>query len=114
MRTTIASCTYLTLVVAALSLECGCSTQNPSVEQSPGSSNDEARATVLNNRGLTKALAGEFDTAIDDFTEAIKFDPNCADAYYNRGWCRYEKGDADPAIEDFSKAIKIDANRADA
>ncbi len=49
---------------------------------------------------------GEFDNAIDDYTEAIKRNPNDADAYYVRGTAYLAKGEFDNAIDDYTEAIK--------
>jgi tetratricopeptide (TPR) repeat protein len=60
------------------------------------------------------AYAGkkENDRAIDDFTAAIKVNPNFAAAYNNRGSAVQAKGDYDRAITDYSEAIRIDPNYA--
>lgn len=49
--------------------------------------------------------------AIEDYTEYLKYNPNCAAAYNNRGWakecceyCNYKD-----AIEDYSEAINLDS-----
>lgn len=50
--------------------------------------------------------------AIEDYTEYLKYNPNCAAAYNNRGWskecceyCNYKD-----AIDDYSEAINLDSN----
>ncbi len=40
-------------------------------------------------------------------SQALKLDPNYADAYYGRGLIRQEKGDLNGAIEDFENSIRI-------
>ena len=91
------------------------------------------------NRGLMFALRGDFDIAVDDFTDAIKLNPNLAVAYVQRGKAliarrlpkqnRYSLdgeftfawvfntldtgGDDDErAIADFSKALELNPNLA--
>ncbi|GMO62750.1 MAG: hypothetical protein Ta2G_21700 [Termitinemataceae bacterium] len=64
------------------------------------------------DRGLLFASRGEYDMAIEAYSEAIKLDPNDADAYYNRGIAYANKRDYDRAITDYSQAIKIDPNYA--
>ena len=56
------------------------------------------------------SLAEYKQGAIDDYTLAIKINPNYAGAYYNRGNARYELGDKQGAIEDYNQAIKINPN----
>ncbi|MFM6254977.1 MAG: tetratricopeptide repeat protein [Dolichospermum sp.] len=51
---------------------------------------------------------------MDDFNQAIKFNPNDADAYYNRGNVRNELGDKQGAIDDYTQAIKFNPNYAQA
>ena len=49
-------------------------------------------------RGLSYKSKGDFDRAIADFSEAIRFDPKYAEAYYLRGVVYGNKGDLDRAI----------------
>jgi tetratricopeptide (TPR) repeat protein len=55
----------------------------------------------------------DFRGALADYSEAIKLDPNYADAYYSRGNSRYELGDKQGAVADYTQAIKINPNYAD-
>jgi tetratricopeptide (TPR) repeat protein len=43
--------------------------------------------------------------------EALKIDPNHADAYHNRGYAYYHLRDCDKAIADLTQALEIDPNR---
>jgi len=47
------------------------------------------------------------DKAIIDYDEAIKLNPNNADAYKYRGIAYFIKGDYDQAIADFTKIIQL-------
>ena len=59
-------------------------------------------------------MQGRLDTAIADFTEAIRLDPKNAETYSNRGWAYNRKGDHDTAIADCTEAIRLDPKMADA
>ncbi|MGI8503996.1 MAG: tetratricopeptide repeat protein [Hassallia sp.] len=54
------------------------------------------------------------DSELEDYEQAIKINPDDADAYYNRGNARFDLGDRAGAIEDYTQAIKINYNYADA
>jgi tetratricopeptide (TPR) repeat protein len=56
-----------------------------------------------------KAVYGR---AIADFTQAIRLDPNNANAYTERGAAYADKGDSDRAIADFTQSIRLDPNDA--
>ncbi|MFN6197618.1 MAG: tetratricopeptide repeat protein, partial [Dolichospermum sp.] len=80
---------------------------NKAIELSP-------RAAFYNNRGIVRDDLGDKQGAIDDYNQAIKINPNYAQAYYNRGKVRDELGDKPGAIDDFNQAIKINPNLAQA
>jgi len=46
----------------------------------------------------------EYDRAIADYTEAIRLNPEHADAYYNRGISYKKLGQYDQACEDIQKS----------
>ncbi len=60
-------------------------------------------------RGYLKHEIGDLDGAIADYTEAIRLDPEFAQAYDERGIVRLNKHefDLDAAFEDFSAAIGV-------
>jgi tetratricopeptide (TPR) repeat protein/S1-C subfamily serine protease len=80
---------------------------NKAIELSP-------RAAFYNNRGIVRDDLGDKQGAIDDFNQAIKINPNYAQAYNNRGIVRDDLGDKQGAIDDFNQAIKINPNYAQA
>jgi tetratricopeptide (TPR) repeat protein len=64
-------------------------------------------AEELVDRGLSKDRDGNEQGTIEDFTEAIQLDPNCANAFKRRGDARFENHDQ-RAIADYSQAIELD------
>ena len=62
---------------------------------------------------------GNYDQAIADFTEAIRFNPNYSSAYNGRGLAIWKQGmwsrdNANRAIADFTEAIRLNPNNAEA
>ena len=68
---------------------------------------DENLAVTYFNRGNARLRKGNFDSAIGDYTEAIKLKPKYSKAYANRGAAWYNKGRHDNAIDDYSNAITL-------
>lgn len=56
---------------------------------------------------------GNYERAIEDYTQALQVDPQNSYAYYNRGIIRDGSGDYEGAVEDFSHAIRLDPANAD-
>ena len=69
-------------------------------------------AAVLTSRGVAYDMVGQTDRAIDDFTAAIRLNPNHSDAYVHRGLAWAKKRDFNRAIADFSDAIPRDPSGA--
>jgi tetratricopeptide (TPR) repeat protein len=63
---------------------------------------------TYNNRGEAWREKGEYDKAIEDFSRAIRLNPNYAVAYNNRGNAWGDKGDQDKAIEDYNAFVRLD------
>ena len=66
------------------------------------------------NRAINWQDAGQIDRAIADYSEAVKHNPENAEALFNRGRAYTEKSQHDRAIEDYTASIKIDPKSPDA
>jgi len=71
-------------------------------------------ASAYYGRGLAYDKLGDFHSAIDNYTKAIKANPNYWKAYFNRGCVYYDLKKYELAIRDFSIAIKLNPIDADA
>lgn len=52
----------------------------------------------------------EYDMAIADYNQALKFDPTNAILYMNRGTAYARIGATEKALNDFTKAMELDPN----
>ena len=57
---------------------------------------------------------GRRGEAIDELNEAIRLNPQFAEAYYNRGIAYYDLGQHERAIEDFDEAVRLNPQDAEA
>ena len=64
-------------------------------------------AYLFYNRANGYAKQEDYPHAIEDYTRAISFDPNLAEAYYNRGLARLATKHDTEAISDLSKAGEL-------
>jgi tetratricopeptide (TPR) repeat protein len=62
---------------------------------------------VFNARGNARLGNRDFDRAIEDYSEAIRLDPNFAVAFNNRGVGYQRKNQYDRAIENYDEAIRL-------
>jgi len=76
------------------------------------SADPAAQAAI--ERGMEYWNKQDFETAIKEFSEAVRLDHGCAEAYLNRGWAYHRNDDDDNAIRDCSEAIRLDPGYADA
>jgi tetratricopeptide (TPR) repeat protein len=79
---------------------CASIVENSSV--SPG-----RRTIAFNNLGNAYFAKGDFDQAIENFSEAIKLSPQFNVAFNNRANAYVAKKDYGRAIEDFNEAIRL-------
>lgn len=60
------------------------------------------------DRALILDKLGRYAEALEDFSAAIRGDPNSAVAYHNRGYCYRNMGQYGEAIQDYTMAIRLD------
>jgi len=65
------------------------------------------RAIEASNRGVEAANREDFDQAIAHLTEAIRLNPQFAEAYYNRGLAFGKKNNLVEEIADYTEAIRL-------
>lgn len=65
------------------------------------------KAVAYVTRGNAFVKQGDLDSAIDDFTKAVRQNPRSIAAYYNRGNAHFARENFDQAIADFSVAISL-------
>ena len=62
--------------------------------------------------GKDKRLKGSYAESIEDFSQALKINPNLEEAYYNRGEAYLQAGRTDEALKDLNKAVELSPNEA--
>jgi tetratricopeptide (TPR) repeat protein len=67
----------------------------------------QQQATLLQGRAFAEAKIGEFDSAIADFNEHIRFMPKSISGYLGRCLSFTGKGDFDRAISDCNEVIRL-------
>ncbi len=90
----------LILLILFLGVGCGENTQQVKSSQ-------ETVAIELMNQGAFKGMSGDKIGSIKDLSEAIRLNPNLADAYYNRGLIYLDLGKYDEGLADFDEAIRL-------
>jgi len=71
-------------------------------------------ATKQYNQGVDLQEEGKLSQAITAYDEAIRLDPQFAEAYCNRALCQYHLGNLSEALEDSNKAIDLNPQIAEA
>lgn len=70
----------------------------------PGQSRDPARAQVLNDRAINRALAGDIAGALADFEASIAADPLVGHCWFNRATCLVRDGRIPEALASCEEA----------
>lgn len=103
---------YLTESVGVL-LKLGAKIAEPELTEPKGSGRPQpTSAAAFNRRGVAFCNRRDYASAISDFDEAIRIDPDFANAFYNRGSAYQSKGDYVRAIQDYTEAIRLDPKDA--
>jgi tetratricopeptide (TPR) repeat protein len=84
----------------------------PPNEQFSGPALPTIDAAAHFDSGMAFLERQEYDKAINEFTEAIRLDPNYIPAYVSRGNAYGIQGAVDKAINEFTEAIRLDPNVA--
>ncbi len=112
---------FLELVVIVRDLDLGSDSGATTISTtsdiaSPNSTINSSKGSVAYyNQGHAYSKIGDYEGAIDNFNQALRLNPNDAQAYMNRGNAHYEiaqhSGDPDKdyraAIEDFNQALRL-------
>ena len=65
-------------------------------------------ADAFYDSGKLYHIDGQHELAIQDYTEAIRLDPQYAIAYYTSGYAYYDLGQYERSIQDYDEAIRLD------
>ena len=75
---------------------------------------DMDQAIVHYNQGYDYYKKGEYDKAIEELDNSLKFDSDNENAYYGLGNCYYRKQMYEKAVEGYKKSIELNPNFANA
>jgi len=64
--------------------------------------------------GTKKNQQRQYDAAIKDFDQAIRFNPKDATAFLNRGFAHHQMGQLNAAVDDYTKALNLNNKFAEA
>lgn len=65
------------------------------------------------NRGKTRTELGDAKGAIEDYNQALRLNPELAEAYGNRGLLYSQMGDRQAALADLQRAAQLFAKQGD-
>jgi TonB family protein len=73
-----------------------------------GKQDKRGKSRVLTSRGASHYQKEDFDEALADLDEAVKNDPNNANAFAQRGSTHWARLEDEQAFKDFDKALRLD------
>ncbi len=88
--------------------------QRVAARDAPPVQKRELTAQEWFEQGAKYGEAGDFEESIRCSTEAIRLEPDFAEAYYNRGVARADKGDLEGALGDYAEAVRLKPDYAEA
>lgn len=68
------------------------------------------RAATYVNRGVLRMREGNYDTALADYSEALRLQPELGAAYLNTGAAYIYQRDFDAALAPLNRAIELESN----
>jgi len=86
------------------------SAPNRATIEAPNAYYNQGDYSTYFNQGDTYYNQGDYDRAVANYSQAIKLNPNKAEAYFNRGKAYYKKGDYVGSIADFNQAVRLNPN----
>src|SRR3989337_271043 len=75
---------------------------------------NQAKAKEHFEKGVNYSLKKEYDNAIAEYLESLRYNPDVAAAHSNIAFDYFDKGNLDLAIQEHKKTIKIDPAHANA
>src|SRR3990172_1848784 len=75
---------------------------------------DPAKAKEHFEKGVNYSLKKEYDKAIAEYLDSLKYNPNAAVVHSNLAFAYFDKGNPDMAIQEHKKAIELDPEHANA
>ena len=75
---------------------------------------NQTKAKEHFEKGVNYSLKKEYDKAIAEYLESLKYNPNAAVVHSNLAFAYFDKGNPDMAIQEHKKAIELDPEHANA
>ena len=78
------------------------------LRKGPEHQDDAFKISQAKNTAMTLLMVNKYDSAIENFNNALALDPNDSEAYFGRAMAYAGKEDFNQTIKDYTKAIEID------
>ena len=79
-----------------------------------GTPQNQTKANEHFEKGVNYSLKKEYDKAIAEYLESLKYNPNAATVHSNLAFAYFDKGNPDMAIQEHKKAIELAPEHANA